>query len=231
MNAPPDRARNVRAMFARIASQYDMMNRLMTAGQDTVCRRKVVDLAQLPKGGRLLDLGAGTGDLALEALKRDGALRAVGGDFTLEMMRVGQRRDGGQHVRWTAADARDLPFPDETFDAVTSGYLLRNVTDLDRVLSEQYRTLKPGGRVVALDTTPPPSGLLRPFIDLHLNVIIPLMGRLIVGDPTAYTYLPESTAAFLPAEQLAARMALAGFREVGFRRLMFGVMAVHWGRK
>ncbi len=225
------RASYVQSMFARIAGRYDVMNRLMTFGQDISWRKQVITQAQLPRGGALLDLGAGTGDLAFEALQRDPTLRAVGGDFTLEMMRVGQARPDGRRVRWSATDALNLPFPDHTFDAVTSGYLMRNVIDVKRGWAEQYRVLKPGGRVVCLDTTPPPRNLLYPFINFHLHIVIPTLGRFITGASDAYTYLPDSTENFLPAEQLAVRMAEAGFKEVGFKRLMFDTMAIHWGRK
>jgi demethylmenaquinone methyltransferase/2-methoxy-6-polyprenyl-1,4-benzoquinol methylase len=227
----PARARYVRSMFGRIASRYDLMNRLMTAGQDVGWRKRVLDGAALPPGGQLLDVGAGTGDLALEALRRDPAVRAIGGDFTLEMMRVGKARPGGMRVRWAGTDALNLPFPDGVFDAVVSGYLMRNVTDVRRAWSEQYRVLKPGGRVTCLDTTPPPRNVLRPFIDLHLHVVIPALGRLIAGTSEAYTYLPTSTEGFLSAENLADHMRAAGFREVGFQRLMLGTMAIHWGVK
>jgi len=225
------RAHYVQAMFAHIAGRYDLMNRLMTGGQDVAWRKQVVALAQLPRGGQLLDLGTGTGDLAFEALSHDATLRAVGGDFTLEMMRVGQARPAGRQVRWAGTDALNLPFPDNTFDAVTSGYLMRNVIDVRRAWAEQYRVLKPGGHVVCLDTTPPPRNLLYPFIQLHLHVVIPTLGRLIAGDSEAYTYLPDSTENFLPAEQLAERITAAGFRQVNFKRLMFGTMALHWGEK
>jgi len=218
-------------MFARIAGHYDLMNRLMTAGQDVGWRRLTLDLAQLPVGGRLLDLGTGTGELALEALRRDSSLKVVGGDFTLEMMRVGQMRPHGRAVRWAGTDALQLPFPENTFDAVTSGYLLRNVVDMRRAWQEQYRVLKPEGWVVCLDTTPPPQNLLHPFINFHLHVVIPTLGRWVAGESEAYTYLPDSTENFLPAEQLAERMRQAGFQAVQFRRLMFGTMAIHWGRK
>lgn len=226
-----ERAAYVRTMFARIAGRYDVMNRLMTFGQDGSWRRYVLEQAALAPGQRLLDLGTGTGDLALAALQAQPALTAVGGDFTLTMMRVGQRRPNGQRVRWSGTDALNLPFPDGAFDAVISGYLMRNVADLGRAWAEQYRVLKPGGRVVCLDTTPPPANLLRPFIRFHLNTVIPTLGRLIAGDSSAYTYLPESTTGFLAAEALADRMRTVGFEAVVFRRLMLGTMAVHTGRK
>jgi demethylmenaquinone methyltransferase / 2-methoxy-6-polyprenyl-1,4-benzoquinol methylase len=226
-----DRARYVQAMFGRIAGRYDLMNRLMTGGQDRRWRRLVLDRARLPPGGRLLDLGTGTGDLALEALSRDDGLLAIGGDFTLEMMRVGRQRAGGSWVRWLGVDALNLALPDATFDSVTSGYLMRNVSDVGVALAEQFRVLKRGGHLVCLDTTPPPKNLLRPFINFHLHAVIPLLGRVVAGASDAYTYLPDSTERFLTAEQLAERISQAGFRDVRFRRLMFGTMAIHWATK
>lgn len=226
-----ERARYVRAMFARIAGRYDVMNRLMTFGQDGAWRRRVLELAELTPAAKLLDLGTGTGDLALAALQQTPGVTAVGGDFTLAMMRVGQRRPEGARVRWSGTDALNLPFPDESFDVVVSGYLMRNVGDLPRAWAEQWRVLKPGGRVVCLDTTPPAANWRRPFIRFHLSVVIPALGRLIAGDDAAYTYLPESTTGFLAAEALAERMRAAGFEAVRFERLMLGTMAIHAGRK
>ena len=235
-----ERASYVQGMFARIAHRYDLMNRLMTAGQDARWRRDVIRRAALPRGGLLLDLGAGTGDLAREAGRQYPGCRAVAADFTLEMMRVGKSRipmpgfgmrGTGFAIIWSAADALRLPFPADTFDAVVSGFLLRNVTDIAQALGEQYRVLKPGGRMVALDTTRPRRSILTPLIATHLRVVIPVLGQLVTGERDAYVYLPDSTAAFLTAEQLAARMALSGFRAVGYHRLMFGTVAIHWGVK
>ena len=228
--AGPERADYVQGMFTRIAHRYDLMNRLMTAGQDNRWRREVIRRTALPPGGRLLDLGAGTGDLVDEALSQYPGCRAVAADFTLQMIRFGLRHISAA-IDWSAADALRLPFPICTFDAVVSGFLLRNVTSIAQVLSEQYRVLKPGGRMVVLDTTRPPRSVLSPLISVQMKVIIPALGQLVTGEREAYTYLPESTAGFLRAEQLAARMAVVGFREVGFRRLMFGTVAIHWGMK
>ena len=226
-----DQARYVQAMFSRIASRYDLMNRLMTAGQDTRWRREVIHKTQLPPDGRLLDLGAGTGDLAREAGRQEPASWIVAADFTLDMMQVGRTHDTSTNLNWLAADALCLPVPNETFEAVVSGFLLRNVIDIEQCLREQYRVLKPGGYMVALDTTHPPENFLRPLINFYLHIIIPNLGRIITGEADAYTYLPESTESFLEAEQLAANMKEAGYHQVGFRRLMFGTIAIHWGSK
>jgi demethylmenaquinone methyltransferase / 2-methoxy-6-polyprenyl-1,4-benzoquinol methylase len=226
-----ERARYVQDMFARIASRYDLMNRLMTAGQDIHWRKEVVRRAALPPNGRLLDLGAGTGDLAQEALHQYPGCCPVAADFTLEMMRIGQRRSPMDCPSWSGADALHLPFPQEAFDAVVSGFLFRNVSDVRQALLEQQRVLKPGGRIVILDTTRPPHNLFTPLINIHLHTVIPILGRLITGEGEAYTYLPESTEGFLPAESLAARLLEAGFHQVGFQRRMFGTIAIHWGTK
>jgi demethylmenaquinone methyltransferase / 2-methoxy-6-polyprenyl-1,4-benzoquinol methylase len=225
------RAEYVRAMFERIAHRYDLMNRLMTFGRDRAWRRYAIQQAALPRGGRLLDVATGTGDIAFEALRQDGSLQVTGVDFAPSMMHVGRVRPGGERVRWANADALALPFPEASFDAVTSGYLMRNVIDVARAFREQVRVVRPGGRVVCLDTTPPPPGLLRPLVLLHLRVVIPLLGRLVAGDASAYSYLPESTEAFKTPEELVCIMRAAGLQDVHFRRFMFGTMAVHVGRR
>ncbi len=223
------RANYVRDMFGRIARRYDLMNRLMTFGRDRAWRRYVIQQADLPEGGSMLDVAVGTGDIAFEALNRVKDLKVVGTDFSIPMMRVGQQRVNGRRVLWCDADALRLPFPNGRFDAVTSGYLMRNVIDIRRAFEEQHRVLKPGGRVICLDTSPPPDNLLKPFIMLHLKFVIPLLGRLITGDSAAYAYLPESTQQFKTPDELAAIMREAGLQDVRYRRFMFGTMAVHVG--
>lgn len=223
-----ERAAYVQRMFTRIAARYDLMNRLMTAGQDVRWRKRVIEMARLKENDSLLDLGTGTGDLAREALSALPRARVVGADFTLEMMRVG-RRNGP--LDFSAADALRLPFEDESFEAVVSGFLMRNVIDVRKALEEQYRILKPGGRIVILDTTKPKKNLLSPFIRFHMHIVIPTLGRLLTGSGDAYRYLPETTEGFLTAEELAARMASIGFKMTGFRRHMFGTVAIHWAEK
>ena len=224
-----DRANYVRHMFARLARRYDLANRWMTWGQDGKWRREVIDRAHLPVEGRLLDIGTGTGDLALQALHRDMQLQVVGADFTPEMMQVGRNRQAGVSVLWLNTDALNLPFSSESFHAVVSGYLLRNVVDVERALAEQYRVLKPGGYMVCLDTTPPPKDLWHLPVRLYLRLVIPMIGGWVAGDIKTYRYLPESTNHFVSAPQLADCMRQVGFQEVGFRIFMGGTMAIHWG--
>lgn len=223
-----ERAQYVQSMFTKIANRYDMMNRLMTGGQDLRWRREVISLTKIGPHGSLLDLGTGTGDLAREALTQYPKARVTAADFTLEMMRVGKRNG---NLNFSSADALNLPFKDKTFDAIVSGFLMRNVTDVQQALKEQHRALKTGGRIVILDTTRPKRNLLSPFIKLHMHVIIPMLGGMLSGERDAYTYLPDSTEGFLTAEELSVRMVAVGFRRVNFKRLSFGTIAIHWGEK
>lgn len=233
MNPPQgaERVAYVRRMFARIASRYDLLNRLMTFGRDRAWRTEAISHLRPVADQTILDLGSGTGDLALQILDTAPGLVVIAADLTLEMMLVGKTRPGGEKIMWVVADAGNLPFPTEAFAGVISGYLLRNVPDVDACLAEHYRVTTPAGRIVSLDTTPPRRNLLLPFIRFYLKFIIPLLGKLVAGDSEAYTYLPETTARFLTAEVLAERIRQAGYTVEGFVRRMAGTMAIHWGRK
>jgi demethylmenaquinone methyltransferase / 2-methoxy-6-polyprenyl-1,4-benzoquinol methylase len=226
-----DRATYVRGMFSRIARRYGLMNRLMTAGQDRRWRRFVVERAGLRAGGALLDIATGTGDIACEALKERPTARVVGGDFNIDMMEVGRQDPQRRGILWVGADALALPFADGAFDAVTSGFLLRNVIDVAGALKEQLRVLLPGGRVVILESSHPKKGWATPFVRLYMNRVIPLLGWLVTGDREAYRYLPTSTQQFQPPEALAQMMEAAGFADVSYRLFMFGTAAVHTGRR
>jgi demethylmenaquinone methyltransferase/2-methoxy-6-polyprenyl-1,4-benzoquinol methylase len=216
-------------MFGQISDRYDLMNRLMAFGQDRAWRRQAVWAAELPPAGFLLDVGTGTGDIALEALQENSALKVMAVDFCPQMMQVGRHRPGGLKIFWCQADALELPFPDAIFDAVTSGYLVRNVTDVHQALKEQMRVVKPGGRVVCLETSPANRNALRPLVLFYLKFVIPLLGHLIARNRAAYIYLPKSTQKFMTPDQLAVIMEGVGLKGVSYRRFMMGTMAVHVG--
>lgn len=221
----------VQKMFDAIAGRYDLMNRVMTLGQDQKWRRFVVAKAGDPQGGWMLDLATGTGDIAALSFTTHRNCRVVGGDFSLNMLKEARRRFAGLSICWQACDANRLPYADDVFASATFGYLLRNVDDAVAVLREVRRVLKPGGRVVSLDTTPPARNLLYPFIRLYFAYGIPLLGRMIADDEAAYSYLTGSTMDFYSAEALAQAFAEAGFKDVGYRKFMMGTIGVHWGTK
>ncbi|MDR3575183.1 MAG: ubiquinone/menaquinone biosynthesis methyltransferase [Anaerolineaceae bacterium] len=226
-----EKARYVRKMFGRIAPRYDMLNRIMTVGQDVRWRKEAVRKLGITENALLLDAGTGTGDIAREISKQYPQVRVVACDFTPEMVLIGKNRSKNKQIDWVIADAMNLPFKKDSFSGVISGFLLRNVPDVNVAIAEQYRLLMASGRIVALDTTPPKPGFLRPFVEFHLHYIIPFLGKIIAGDAEAYKYLPDSTENFLRAEVLAERMMEAGFRKVAFVRRMLDTMAIHWGVK
>jgi demethylmenaquinone methyltransferase/2-methoxy-6-polyprenyl-1,4-benzoquinol methylase len=230
---------SLRRMFSGIAPRYDLMNRLMSAGQDLRWRRLGVEAAELGPGDRLLDVAAGTGDMVFLAQALVPDLDVVAADFSLEMMGAGRRRTdsvrrrgyGARPAAWTGADTYALPFCDAAFDAVTSAFLLRNLTQPLAGLREQVRVLKPGGRLVMLDATPPPDNWLRPAIHLYLNRLVPVLGGLIAGRAEAYRYLPRSIASFLRPEMIARLFEEAGLEQVYHRSFMFGTAAMAVGVK
>lgn len=226
-----ERGAQVSSMFNGMADRYDLMNLVMTWGQEPRLVRRTVARAELGDAPRVLDLATGTGDIALEILRSRYGAEVVGADFAPEMMEIGRRRPGGDQIEWVEADAMDLPFEDESFDAVTHGYLLRNVEDIPRTLAEQFRVLKPGGRMVALETSPAPQNIIRPFSTAYIQHVVPLMGRLITQNPDAYEYLSSTTRAFKTPGEIGALLQDAGFVDVGHELHMFGTLAIHWATK
>jgi demethylmenaquinone methyltransferase / 2-methoxy-6-polyprenyl-1,4-benzoquinol methylase len=221
----------VRKMFSRIAPYYDRMNRIITFGQDSRWRRRVIDLLQ-PVNGRLyLDVGAGTGDLSKLLHETCPDSRIIAADLTWEMVKLGKDTKNDANILWILADAQDLPFANGTFDGTVSGFLFRNVPDMDRALVEQIRILTDRSRLVSLDTTPPSRNILYPFILLYFRLIIPAIGKLLTGDLLAYSYLPESTQKHVTSDELFSKMTRAGFRSVGYEKWMAGTMAIHYGVK
>jgi demethylmenaquinone methyltransferase/2-methoxy-6-polyprenyl-1,4-benzoquinol methylase len=213
----------VQSMFDRIAPVYDVMNRVMTVGLDRRWRRLTAEAA-VAEGDRALDACCGTGDLALADLKA-GAAEVVGLDFSEPMLERARRKS--DRVEWVQGDMLALPFEDGSFDAVTVGFGVRNVEDLEAGLRELRRVLRPGGRLGVLEITRP-RGVLRPFFRLWFDVLVPLAGKVLPGG-NAYTYLPASVRRFPGPEDLRAVMERAGFTDVRFRLLAGGIVALHTG--
>jgi len=216
-------------MFDRIARRYRLANSVMTLGRDRAWRRAAIRAAALPPGGRLLDVGAGTGDLAFTALQGDVRLHVAAVDSSLGMLAVGRRGDRAGRISWCCGDARRLPFRAGSFDAAVSGYLLRNVPDPAEVLREQVRVVRPGGRVVCLETAPPTAYRAKALTGAYLRHVIPALGRLITGDRWAYAHLRDSTETFHTPAQLAALMRAAGLERVSHEPCTLGVGAIHAG--
>jgi demethylmenaquinone methyltransferase / 2-methoxy-6-polyprenyl-1,4-benzoquinol methylase len=219
----------VRAMFDRIASFYDVMNSVMTAGLHHRWRRRAADLAAVGPGSRALDVATGTGDLAVELGRRVGADgEVVGSDFSEEMLTLARRKAPGLRFEW--GNALDLPYEDGRFDAATVGFGARNFSDLDRGLAEMARVAKPGGRVVVLEITTPQKPPLSWFFRAWFDTVVPALGRF-AGDPDAYTYLPSSVRRFPGPEELAARMVAAGLSDVRWILTAGGIIAIHVGTR
>lgn len=226
---PEEKPRYVRDMFSGAAGRYDLMNRLMTLGQDQSWRRMVVQACNLPPGGRLLDVATGTGDIALEALKQHPDIGVVGTDFTHEMMLVGREKDAARRIPFVEADAMHLPFPDDSFHAACSGFLMRNVTDIAATFAEQKRVVKPGGRVVCLEITRPSTPIWRDIFHIYFHQFVPRITALVSSNKNAYSYLPASTLAFPRPPELAGIMESVGLKNITWRTMMLGTMALHVG--
>ena len=226
------KAERVQAMFGRIVSRYDLMNRIMTFGLDGGWRREAI-ASLSPANGLILDVGTGTGDLAI-GIGRAGARDVVGVDFVEDMLRGARTKSArcgrSNRIAFAVGDAMGLPFADRTFDGVINGFLLRNVADLAGAVAEFTRVLKPGGRLVCLEITHAPP-LFAPFFGLYFGRIVPLIGSIVTGEPSAYRYLPESLAPLPSAPRLAQLLHEAGLDRVRYRRLGFGTVAIHVGER
>ncbi len=222
----------VRAMFDRIAPRYDLLNHLLSAGIDVRWRRAAVAALQAPPGARVLDLCTGTADLLMEALRRDGAARGWGLDFSSEMLTraAGKLARAGMspRARLVAGDAQSLPVRDGTFDGALVAFGIRNVPDPARALSEMRRVLRKGGRAVVLEFSMP-RGLLGLLYRTYARHVLPRVGGWISGDRGAYAYLPASVERFATPAELGALMQQAGFADVRWRPLTGGVAHLFQG--
>jgi demethylmenaquinone methyltransferase / 2-methoxy-6-polyprenyl-1,4-benzoquinol methylase len=222
-------------MFSAIAPRYDFLNRVLSLGRDRAWRREAIRATGLPAAGRLVDVCTGTADMALEAARQFPAATIAGVDFSAAMIALGSRKTAGAHaadrIHLSVAPAEALPFGDHTFDGATVAFGLRNVPDRRQALTEMHRVLKPDGRVVVLEFTTPPGRLFRRIYLWYFHRVLPVIGGFVSGHRSAYAYLPASVSDFPPPNELAAWMVEAGFRDVSYRLLTGGIVAIHVGIK
>lgn len=222
--------RVIAEMFNRISSRYDLMNRIMTFGQDGRWRRLAADKTGLRPGGRALDVATGTGDMARELYSRVGPTgEVVGVDIADSMLAVARSKTLHLPIRFEQADVCDLTF-DEEFDAATVTFGLRNFPDREAGIRSTARALRPGGRLVILELIPT-AGTLAPVLSWYEQRLIPLVGALVTRQGLAYRYLPASVSASLTRLQIKGLMKSCGLQDIASRDLTFGTVAIVWGRK
>ena len=229
-HAVADKAERVRAVFSRIARRYDQANWIHTLGRDAAWRRAAVRAVGVRGGDDVLDVACGTGALT-RAFRRASTGRVVGLDFADEMLAVARGHVGSRGIEWVEADAMALPFPAGSFDVVSIGFGLRNLTDAAAGIAELVRVLRPGGRVVVLEFSPPTGLLLSRLSRWFIRHVIPVTGRLITGDGGgSYGYLAASVDSYYPFEQLRQMLADAGLTDVHTaQRMANGAVGIHVG--
>ncbi|OIR09029.1 ubiquinone/menaquinone biosynthesis C-methyltransferase UbiE [mine drainage metagenome] len=227
-----EKASLVRDVFDGVASRYDLMNDLMSAGIHRLWKSAMIDWLHPRPGMTLLDVGGGTGDIAFRFRAKGGGAVTVC-DINKEMLSVGRDRAVDRNILagidWVCGDAEHLPFPDRSVDAYTIAFCLRNVTHIDLALAEARRVLKPGGRFLCLEFSKVVVPVLDKLYDEYSFRILPHIGKLVAGNREAYQYLVESIRQFPPQEALAQRMRDVGFEQVKYRNLSGGIAAIHSG--
>jgi demethylmenaquinone methyltransferase/2-methoxy-6-polyprenyl-1,4-benzoquinol methylase len=227
---PSEKASYVARMFGRIARGYDRMNRLMTFGLDNWWRQIVVRQINPAPDATMLDIGSGTGPF-LPILRQHAPHGiAIGADFVLPMMQSGLHRLD-EHSAFVCADAQQLPFDDNTFDTVTAGFVIRNVSDIDACFREVLRVTKPGGRFAILEVARPRSALVRWGHQVYFEEVMPRIAQLLGADPVAYRYLPQSSRLFPDPPVLADMLRAAGWADVSYRHLPPNAVALHIATK
>ncbi len=230
-----EKAGMVHGVFSRVASKYDIMNDLMSGGVHRLWKDAMMDWLAPRPGQRLLDVAGGTGDVAFRFLKRAPDATAVVCDMTEPMLIEGRKRAEAESMAgrldWVVGDAMALPFPSSSFDVYTISFGIRNVTRIPDALSEAFRVLKPGGRLMVLEFSRIPNDMLQWVYDRYSFNVIPVMGQIVAGDRDSYQYLVESIRKFPDQETFAGMIRDAGFANVSYRNLTMGVAALHSGRK
>lgn len=211
-------------MFDRISGVYDLMNQVMTVGLHHQWRRRAADLAEAGPGTHVLDVATGTGDLAIEMAGR--GAQVIGSDFSDDMLEHAREKDPA--LTWEWANAMELPYEDDRFDAATVGFGARNFSDLDRGVREMARVVRPGGKVVILEITTPTKPPLSTFFRVWFDTVVPALGR-VAGDSEAYEYLPDSVKRFPAPDGLASVMDGAGLSDIRWILTAGGIIALHVG--
>lgn len=229
-----ERQRYVADLFSRISRHYDLMNDIMTLGMHRGWKRKTAAIATQNSTGAALDVSTGTGDLAFQLAGTTGVHYTVALDLLPEMIhraRLKAAEERRPSPSFIVGDALSLPFPSDTFACSTAGFSLRNMPDVRQAIAEMTRVVRPGGRVALLELSPMESDFKARMFRLYFHRLVPLVGGIIARDHTAYTYLPQSVDTFIDAEELAAILRDAGLSGVGYQRLGFGTVCIHWGDK
>jgi len=230
-----EKAGRVRGVFSSVASRYDIMNDVMSMGIHRLWKDAMMDWLAPRPGQRLLDVAGGTGDIAFRFLDRAPSTRATVLDLTEPMLVAGRARAEaeslGGRLDWVVGDAMALPFEDRIFDTYTISFGIRNVTGIDIALTEAFRVLKPGGRLMVLEFSQIPNDLMQKAYDLYSFNVIPRMGQVIAGDRDSYRYLVESIRRFPDQDRFAGMIRQAGFDQVRYRNLSMGIAALHSGWK
>ena len=228
---PEGKRRYVRSLFATIADRYDLITTLLSYGRDRAWKRRLVDLASPKPGTRALDLATGTGDIAFAVQARGAAVVAL--DVTPRMIELALKKASppGRQPSFLVGDMVTLPFPEASFDLVTTGYGLRNVPDITAAVDEMFRVLKPGGIALSLDFDRPSNVIVRGAYLAYLSAVGGALGWLLHRDPDTYRYIPASIRRYPGAEAVARLMEARGFERATRYRVLGGLMAIHRARK
>ncbi len=234
--AEDQKAGMVHGVFTSVASKYDVMNDAMSLGIHRIWKDAMLDWLAPRAGTKLLDVAGGTGDISFRYLDRiKGQGHATVLDMTQSMLEEGRKRaqaaERADQLSWVTGDAMQLPFPDNTFDAYTISFGIRNVTRIPDAIAEAHRVLKPGGRFMVLEFSTIPTPGLQKLYDLYSFNVIPKMGKAIAGDEASYQYLVESIRQFPKQEPFAQMIREGGFAQVAYRNLTLGIAALHSGWK
>lgn len=236
LDHPVSKDQQIQNIFDRIAGRYDFLNRVISFHLDTVWRKKAIKMLSLRDGEKIvLDLGCGTGDLALTAAKEIDKIKVIGLDFSLAMLRLAQakkkRAHSGESVTYILGSALAPPFQDDAFDAVMTAFVLRNISDLSRFFERAYRLLKPGGKIVSLDIFPPSAFPFSFLYALYFYRLVPWIGAGLAGERNAYQHLSDSVRTFSPPQSIAELILRIGFQKVKIQKFLCGAVCLHTGEK